>query len=62
VLVVQQQGRGGGEFLCLHFYEFNDPDAGKSERVMEAVLQMAKLDIKTLKKAHQKQPSPGNHA
>jgi predicted 3-demethylubiquinone-9 3-methyltransferase (glyoxalase superfamily) len=30
----------------------NDKDARKSERVMESLLQMKKLDIKTLKKAY----------
>jgi predicted 3-demethylubiquinone-9 3-methyltransferase (glyoxalase superfamily) len=30
----------------------DDKDARKSQRVMEAVLQMAKIDMKTLKKAH----------
>ena len=30
----------------------NDPDPEKSERVMEAMLQMKKLDIATLKKAY----------
>ena len=33
----------------------SDPDPKKSERVMQAVLKMIKLDIKTLKKAYDKQ-------
>ena len=35
---------------CLHEW-LGDKDAAKSARVMEAVLQMTKLDIKTMKKA-----------
>jgi predicted 3-demethylubiquinone-9 3-methyltransferase (glyoxalase superfamily) len=31
-----------------------DKDAGRSERVMQALLQMGKLDIKSLKKAYKK--------
>jgi len=34
-----------------------DKDAEKSERVMSALLQMKKLDIKTLKQAYQKEES-----
>jgi predicted 3-demethylubiquinone-9 3-methyltransferase (glyoxalase superfamily) len=30
----------------------NDPDAGKSQRVMAAMLKMKKIDIETLKRAH----------
>jgi predicted 3-demethylubiquinone-9 3-methyltransferase (glyoxalase superfamily) len=29
----------------------SDPDAAKSKRVVEAMLQMTKIDIQTLKKA-----------
>jgi predicted 3-demethylubiquinone-9 3-methyltransferase (glyoxalase superfamily) len=41
----------------------NDPDAQKSQRVMQAMLKMRKLDIKKLKQAYQgngkpKQPKP----
>jgi predicted 3-demethylubiquinone-9 3-methyltransferase (glyoxalase superfamily) len=32
-----------------------DKDAGRSERVMGALLQMNKLDIETLKRAYQQQ-------
>jgi predicted 3-demethylubiquinone-9 3-methyltransferase (glyoxalase superfamily) len=31
----------------------NDPDAERSKRVMQAMLQMTKIDIKELKRAHQ---------
>jgi len=33
----------------------NDPDHEKSQRVMEAMLQMEKIDIKTLKQAYEQQ-------
>jgi len=33
----------------------NDGDAAKSERVMKALLQMKKIDIKTLKQAYEGQ-------
>jgi predicted 3-demethylubiquinone-9 3-methyltransferase (glyoxalase superfamily) len=33
----------------------NDPDIKKSQRVMEAMLQMGKIDIKTLKQAYNQQ-------
>jgi predicted 3-demethylubiquinone-9 3-methyltransferase (glyoxalase superfamily) len=33
----------------------NDPDPKKSQRVMEAMLQMDKLDIKTLRQAYDQQ-------
>jgi predicted 3-demethylubiquinone-9 3-methyltransferase (glyoxalase superfamily) len=32
----------------------NDKDAGKAKRVMEAMLQMDKIDINTLKKAYER--------
>jgi predicted 3-demethylubiquinone-9 3-methyltransferase (glyoxalase superfamily) len=35
-----------------------DADPAKSERVMKALLQMTKLDIKTLKRAYEEQCGP----
>ena len=37
--------------LAMNKY-FNDPDKAKSERVMEAMLKMKKLDIAALEKAY----------
>lgn len=37
----------------------NDEDEAKSQRVMQAMLQMAKLDIKTLKQAYHAGSKPG---
>ena len=33
----------------------SDPDPKKSQRVMEAMLQMSKIDIKTLRQAYEQQ-------
>jgi len=47
---------------CASSFEghFDDRDASKAKRVMEAMLQMEKLDIKSLKQAYGHKLGPGD--